>query len=166
MINRLKQVPLRQILTVFLAGIILCIGTACNSGDVRGARPEVPPVQMGGQNNPHKMGGDTLNQYQTSPNPSAKGQASVPGKMLVAATPNVEQENPGLLYRGDTETSEKSLPIITDKDNTRRFLPEEGQPVIDRSNPNEGIVEKTQKAFKEGSEFIEGAAKQVSPNSR
>ena len=53
----LEKVRIRQILTVFLAGVLLVISTACNSGDVNGARPNNPPVQMAGKNNPHKSDG-------------------------------------------------------------------------------------------------------------
>lgn len=60
---------LRRILTLFLAGVVLCLSTACNTGDVRGARPENPPVQLGGQNNPYKAGGDENTQYKVSPDP-------------------------------------------------------------------------------------------------
>lgn len=161
----LKKLRLRQILTIFFAGVVLCVSTACNSGDARGARPDVPPVQLGGQNNPHKMGGDGLTKYKQSPDPQAKGQAMVLSAQLLAAVPNIEQENPGLLYKDDTETNERELPIISDDQNSRRALPEGGQPVIDRSNPNEGILEKTQDAFREGSKFLQGAGEQVSPAS-
>ena len=161
----LKSLRFRQILTIFLAGMILCVTTACNPGDARGARPDVPPVQLGGQNNPHKMGGDGYTKYKQSPDPNVKGQAMVLGDRLLAAVPNIEQENPGLLYKGDTETSERTLPIISDEQNSRRSSPNEGQSVIDRSNPNEGILEKTKEAFKEGSEFLQGAGEQVSPRS-
>jgi hypothetical protein len=41
-------------LTVFLATVVLFVSTACNTGDMRGARPDNPPVQAGGANNPYK----------------------------------------------------------------------------------------------------------------
>lgn len=67
--NVLRKLRLRQILTIFLAGAIVLIGTACNSGDMRGARPNNPPVQAGGANNPHKQGGDGYTKYKMSPSP-------------------------------------------------------------------------------------------------
>ena len=164
-ITYLKNLRLRSFLTVLLAGVILCVSTACNSGDTRGARTEVPPVQMGGQNNPHKAGGDNLNKYKQSPKPNTRGQAALPTQQLLAATPKIDQQNPGLQYKGDTEVKEQSLPIISE-DRNRQLAPEERQPVVERTNPNERILEKTGKAFKESSEFIKGSAEKVSPESR
>jgi hypothetical protein len=37
---------------------------------MQGARPNNPPVQMGGQNNPYKMGGDENTQYKMSTDPA------------------------------------------------------------------------------------------------
>lgn len=45
---------LGRVLTIFVLGAALLLTAACNSGDLRGARPENPPVQMGGGNNPYK----------------------------------------------------------------------------------------------------------------
>ena len=160
----IKKLQLRSFVTILLAGVILLVSTACNSGDVRGARPNNSPVQLGGQNNPHKMGGDGMTKYKASPNPQ-KGQAMLPNNQLIAAVPNIEEKNPGLLYKNDTETNERDLPLITDEQYKGNDLPNTGQEVIDRSDPNEGILEKTKAAFEEGSEFIKGAGKQVSPSS-
>lgn len=66
-----RKLRLKQILTICLAGVLLLISTACNSGDVRGARPNNPPVQAGGANNPYKQGGDNNTQYRMSPDPNA-----------------------------------------------------------------------------------------------
>ena len=155
---------LRSLVTVFLVGVILLVSTACNSGNAQGARPNNSPVQLGGQNNPHKMGGDGMTKYKASPNPQ-KGQAMLPNSQTIAAVPNIEEKNPGLLYKNDTETNERDLPLITDEQYKGRGLPNTGQEVIDRSDPNEGILEKTKAAFEESSEFIKGAGKQVSPSS-
>ncbi|HAX88911.1 MAG TPA: hypothetical protein DD379_05995 [Cyanobacteria bacterium UBA11162] len=70
LIDFLKKLHLKQILTIFLAGVILVISTACNTGDMRGARPNNPPVQAGGANNPYKDGGDSYTQYKMSPDPN------------------------------------------------------------------------------------------------
>jgi hypothetical protein len=64
-----RKLRLRQILTVFLVGLVLLVNTACNSGDAVGARPDNPPVQAGGANNPHKNGGEG-SQYKMSADPS------------------------------------------------------------------------------------------------
>lgn len=61
---------LSRLLTICLVGLMVVTTTACNQGDLRGARPNNPPVQMGGQNNPHKQGGDNYNDYQMSDDPA------------------------------------------------------------------------------------------------
>jgi hypothetical protein len=71
-----KQLRLSQILTVFLATVVLFVGTACNSGDIRGARPDNPPVQAGGANNPYKQGGDTNTNFNLSPDPKVSSEAA------------------------------------------------------------------------------------------
>ncbi|MEG4273548.1 MULTISPECIES: DUF6658 family protein [unclassified Microcoleus] len=83
-------------MTVFRAGVLLFTSTACNAGDVRGARQENPPVQMGEMNNPHKAGGDLYTNYQMSTDPkvnqspakAAKNRAdlSIIGDRLLAST--------------------------------------------------------------------------------
>ncbi|MEW5857264.1 MAG: DUF6658 family protein, partial [Cyanobacteriota bacterium] len=65
-----KKLRLRQILTVFLAGALLIVTSACNNGDSLGARPQNPPVQMGGNNNPHSNGGDGYTNYKMSTDPN------------------------------------------------------------------------------------------------
>lgn len=97
-----EKVQLRQIITVFLAGITLLITTACNTGDVQGARPDNPPVQAGGMNNPHKGGGDGYTQYKASPNASVNGERDradlqLTYKQLVAANTSADS---GLIYPG------------------------------------------------------------------
>lgn len=99
--NLLKKLRLRQILTIFLVGVALFINTACNSGDVRGARPNNPPVQAGGANNPHKGGGDGYTQYKTSTDPRANT-SSISGDRDVATLPSEQliatARNSDLLY--------------------------------------------------------------------
>ncbi|NJL84047.1 MAG: hypothetical protein HC890_16005 [Chloroflexaceae bacterium] len=164
MFTPLKKFSWRPILTIAALFLVLSWGTACNRGDVRGARPNNPPVQMGGANNPYKGSGDGLTQYRQSPDPNLKQGQALLRAPAIAVVPNVEQENPGLLYEGDTEsTNPRDLPLI--RADKLPATPEPRQPVIDRSNPDEGILEKTTEAFKKASEFIQGAGEQVSPNS-
>lgn len=115
-----------QIVTIFLAGLLLIVSTACSGANSQGANPQNPAVQAGGANNPYKNGGDnyTNNRLSTDPkitNPKAnqgRDQASLqPSSQLLIAT-NRESE---ILYPG-AETpagrvqKEAELPIITDKD--------------------------------------------------
>jgi hypothetical protein len=58
-----------KLLTIGLVGSILLLTTACNNGDKLGARPDIPPVQMGGQNNPYKQD-DGYTQYRMSTDPN------------------------------------------------------------------------------------------------
>lgn len=157
----IKKLQLGKILTVLLAGIVLFVTTACNSGDVRGARPDNPPVQAGGMNNPHKGGGDGYTNYKMSPDANAKDQTRrdqanlTEFNQLIAA--NYDSES-GLLYPG-AETpvgrieKEQELRKITDKGASAQ-IPAERQRVFDRSNPNEKLLERASGAFNEASEFI------------
>jgi hypothetical protein len=122
----LKKIRLRQILTIFLAGLLLIVSTACTGADAQGANPQNPAVQAGGSNNPYKNGGDKYTNYRMSTDPKiaepkanqGRDQASLqPSSQLLIAT-NRESE---ILYPG-AETpagrinKEAELPIITDKD--------------------------------------------------
>jgi hypothetical protein len=91
----LRKLQLRQVLTVFLAGLLLFFSTACNTGNVQGARPENPPVQAGGNNNPYKGGGDGYTNYKASTDPGVnskkanqerdRADAQLSDKQLIAA---------------------------------------------------------------------------------
>ncbi|MCZ0901404.1 hypothetical protein ON021_16000, partial [Microcoleus sp. HI-ES] len=104
-------------MTVFMAGVLLFTSTACNAGDVRGARPDNPPVQAGGMNNPHKAGGDGYTNYQMSTDPKVnqspakaeknRADLSIVGDRLLAST-TAESNSSKLLYPG-------SAPMETDK---------------------------------------------------
>lgn len=123
-----KQVRLSQILTVFLATVVLFVSTACNTPTVTGARPDNPPVQDGGANNPYKSGGDTNTNFKISPDPKVSGNAAKPkgynsdlqiiSNQLIAASDNPQYpsgESPGLpadqqqrLRKVDLQDFEKS----------------------------------------------------------
>ena len=122
----LKKIRLRQILTIFLAGLLLIVSTACTGANAQGANPQNPAVQAGGANNPYKNGGDkyTNNRMSTDPkitNPKANqgsDQASLqPSSELLIAT-NRESEilYPGAETPAGRAQKEAELPIITDKD--------------------------------------------------
>lgn len=123
-----KQLRLRQILTVFLATVVLFVGTACNSGDVRGARPDNPAVQAGGSNNPYKMGGDTNTNYNLSPDPkvsrdSAKSKGNradlqiLSNQLIASATEGGKLNYPANReLQGEPADVGTSLPIIDMQD--------------------------------------------------
>ena len=85
--NILRKLQIKRIASAFLLATVLFMTTACNSGNEQGARPNVSPVQMGGQNNPHKVGGDGMTQYRSPVNDSVleKDNASLPSTNLFAA---------------------------------------------------------------------------------
>lgn len=121
----LKKIRLRQILTIFLAGLLLVVSTACSGANAQGVNPQNPAVQAGGANNPYKNGGDNYTKYRMSTDPKITNpkanqghdQASLqPSSQLLIAT-NKESE---ILYPGGETPvgrvqKEAELPIITDK---------------------------------------------------
>ncbi len=134
--NFLKKLRLRQILTVFMAGMLLLITTACNPGDSVGARPNNPPVQAGGQNNPMKGGGDGYTESNTSTDAKVDGNATNYSTLpMIAATDE-------LLYPGSI--GDKKLPEVP---------PSSKQPLKD-GNSNNKTLERVGEAFKDASSFI------------
>ncbi|WP_375513407.1 DUF6658 family protein [uncultured Nostoc sp.] len=164
----LKKIRLRQILTIFLAGLLLIVSTACSGANAQGANPQNPAVQAGGANNPYKNGGDnyTNNSLSTDPkitNPKAnqgRDEASLqPSSELLIAT-NRESE---ILYPG-AETpagrlqKEAELPIITDKDFQQ---PEPGGLIQNESNIGERFkdrLETVKENVEEASGFLKDKA--------
>lgn len=139
------------------------VTTACNPGDTRGARPDNPPVQMGGQNNPHKGGGDGYTKYKASPDPQA---FNFSGQLIAQRTPESPQERTEkMLYKTNTKVNKEEIPVVNAGQDQLKEAPAERQKVIERSNPDENIVEKTGEAFKESTRFIrEGVDKAFDEN--
>jgi hypothetical protein len=174
----LKRLHITQFLTVFLAGLLVFTSTACNAGDVRGARPQNPPVQMGGMNNPHKAGGDGYTNYQMSTDPKVNqspakvgknhADLSILGEILLAST--APESTPSkLLYPG-------SAPMETDKFDqelggdkallaTPDGQPAKAQPVFDRSDPDAKILERVGAAVKDASAFLKDSAEDAKESS-
>jgi hypothetical protein len=160
----LEKVRIRQILTVFLAGVLLVISTACNSGDVTGARPENPPVQMGGNNNPHKSGGDGYTNYKASTDSKAvrgnRADLQLVAPQLIAASNvgDIQSNRDDVLYPSANAGSTNRPAIGTRaqkelQEQVKQF-PKERQPVIDRSDPGEKILERVGEQFKDASGFL------------
>jgi hypothetical protein len=163
-----KKLRLRQILTVFLAGVLLVVSTACNTGNVQGARPNNLPVQAGGANNPYKSGGDGYTDLKMSTDPKVSNPKAKSGRdqanlqlnsnQLIAAdlTRNKESE---LLYPGAEEPAgralkEAQLPIKTSED----FMKAEPGG-LNQQNENLGEriqnrVETATEAFKKAGAFV------------
>lgn len=164
-----KQLGLRQLLTAFLATVVLFVGTACNSGDVRGARPDNPPVQAGGANNPYKGGGDSNTNYQLSPDPKVSGKASqskgdradlqIISNQLIAVS-NKAQYPGGSEIQGSPADEQKALPIIDQSDFE---TPEPGGQIQRESNVGDRVKDRlsaVKETFGEASEFIGKGAKE------
>lgn len=165
LMNFFKRLRLRQIVTIFLAGILLIVNTACSGANAQGARPNNPPVQAGGANNPYKSGGDGYTGLKTSTDPKVTN--TKPGRdhaslkldshLLIAADLTRNKENE-ILYPGAEEPAgraakEAQLPIKTSKDFTQ---PEPGG--LNQRNPNVGErignrIETAKEAFKEAGAF-------------
>lgn len=160
----MKKLRLRQILTIFLAGVALFVSTACNNGDVLGARPENPSVQMGGQNNPHKGGGDGYTQYKMSTDPNVNRNAANPKRdsasadVQIISNQLIAANSDELLYPGSAGTSSnKALDIVPGPGQTGN-LPTEGQRIVTGRQPNAETVEKAADAFKDAASFIKDKA--------
>src|SRR6476469_5258359 len=159
-----KKVRLGQILTVFLAGVLLFTSTACNSGDSLGARPENPPVQMGGNNNPHKGGGDGYTNYKASTDSKAvrgnRADLQLVAPQLIAAN-NIGdiQSNPEDVLYPSANAGKTNNPAIGTRAQKElqaqvKQFPKERQPVIDRSDPGVKILERVGEQFKDASGFL------------
>lgn len=165
-----KQLQVRQILTIVLATVVLFVGTACNSGDVRGARPDNPPVQAGGANNPYKGGGDTNTNFNLSPDPKVNSGASrnradlnFTSNQLIATSDQEELLYPGSERPGNQPASqselEKSLPKITLETFEQPAPGGENQRNPDVGERLENRLEAAKEAFSEATDFIgEGAS--------
>jgi hypothetical protein len=161
-----QKVKLRQIMTIVLAGLVLFISTACNSGDVRGARPSNLPVQVGGANNPHKGGGDGYTNYKMSNDPKVNSEAShaqsnradlqLISNQLIAATTSLDQNDSKLLYPGSEDIS--SSERANELQKKANEVAQQPQPVLTQTDPDAKLLEKTQKAFKDASGFLKDVA--------
>ena len=165
----IKKFQLNRVATAFLLALVLFVTTACNNGDERGARPNNSPVQMGGQNNPHKVSGDGMTQYRSPANDSLlekdKDRASLPSTTYLAAANNSETSYPtddarieGLLYSDDKAESLNSVDEFVDPGKQNDLLdpkqvPAKKQPAIDRSNPDNQLLEKVGQMFDDAGDF-------------
>lgn len=157
-----KQLRLSQILTVLLATAVLFVSTACNNGDIRGARPDNPPVQAGGANNPYKSGGDTNTNFKLSPDPKVSSEAAkskgdradlqIISNQLIAAGDQVQYPSGELPGQPADETNKLRQIKLKDFDKS-----EPGGQVQRESNVGERIKDRlgaVKESFGKASEFI------------
>jgi hypothetical protein len=158
-----KKIRLGKVFTIFAAGFILLLNVACSNGSTVGARPNNPPVQMGGQNNPHKAGGDGYSQYQMSTDPAVekRDRAGASGfDQLIATTNGMVDHSVSAQNNQVMETTQVRGGVTRDPMKEAKQIPEKPQEVIDRSDPNAKILEKSTQAFKEASKHLNGSTDQ------
>jgi hypothetical protein len=163
-----KELRIKQILTVFLAGLVLLLNTACSGGDLQGSRPDNTPVQIGGNNNPHKMGGEGSESEMTA-DPKITGRSNVkkqdqsllPSLQLIADS-SIKSNASDLNYRGSNNSDTDRPDIGAKQQKSLPSLPLEKQPVIDRSDPDAKILERVGEAFKDATSFVKDTADSAS----
>jgi hypothetical protein len=165
-----KKFKLRQLLMVLLAGFVLLFNTACSNVNAQGARPNNPPVQMGGNNNPHKMGGDGYTDYKMSTDPKVNNtrsgaktgkQASLPESNLIA-TGGIKSSASDLIYPGSNLSDTEHPDIGPVQAKKLPDLPIQKQPMMNRSEPDAKILERVGEAFKDASSFVRDTADEAS----
>lgn len=168
-----KTLRLGRILAVLIAGVALFLTTACNPGNLQGARPNNLPVQDGGNNNPHSMGGDGYTNYKMSTDPTVNKSPNASNRNKLnreradlginfeqlVATNHLEENPSNVLYPGSNDAAGIDPALGTKREAVRpEPIPAQRQQVIDRSNPNEKILEKIGEQFEEASEFLQDTA--------
>ncbi len=161
-----KKLPLRRILTIFLAGVLMIASTACSGATTQGANPENPAVQAGGANNPYKSGGDNYTDLNMSTDPkvsktkpaSGRDQANLQLSGLVAVNKEAELLYPGAETPAGRAVKEAEFPIITGKD----FVQAEPGGLNQR-NPDvgerfENRIEQAKEAFQDAASFVKDKA--------
>jgi hypothetical protein len=126
LINFCKKLQIRQIITIFVAGILLIVNTGCSGVNAQGANPHNTPVQAGGANNPYKSGSDKYTNLRMSTDPkvtikqgnSEDNQASLPltSQLLLAVNKEAEILYPGAETPSGRVRKEAELPIITQEE--------------------------------------------------
>lgn len=162
----LRKLRLRQILTVFLASVLLIAGTACSGATTQGANPNNPAVQAGGANNPYKSGGDGYTDLKISTDSKVsptkakpqRDQADLQLDSLYLIAAKAELLYPGSETPAGRAEKEAELPIKTDKDFVE---PKSGG--LNQRNPDlgervENRVEQAQEAFKDAASFVKNKA--------
>lgn len=167
-----KKLRLRQILSVFLAGVLLIASTACNGATTQGATPDNPAVQAGGANNPYKSGGDSYTDLNTSTDPKVSNtkaksqgdQANLELKYqnLIALDKESELLYPGAETPAGRAKKQAELPIITEKDFEQ---PEPGG--LNQRNPDvkerfENRIEEVKESFQDASGFVKEKSDEAS----
>jgi hypothetical protein len=163
----IRKFNLHKVVIIFIAGLALLMTTACSANENTTAsikdRPNDIGVQMGANNNPYTMGTDTKGEP-VSPsnygNQAYKNQQSDASTLLgfdrLIASSVAGQDTTGLLY----ESADQREGGVDDRRPTQakatqpEGFPESRQPIINRTNPDEKILEGIGKQFTEASKFL------------
>lgn len=168
-----KKLRLRQVISVFLAGLLLIVTTACSGANAQGANPQNPAVQAGGANNPFKNGGDKYGKYRESTDPNLTNRKTNQGgdqaslqlnSQVLIATTNKESEllYPSVETPAGKARKESKLPLINEKNFEQ---PEAGGLI--QNEPNVGTriqerIETVTDAVKDASGFLQDKANEAS----
>ncbi len=167
----LKKLRLRQILTVFVAGLLLIVSTACGSPYPNAANPNNPAVQAGGANNPYKNGGDKYTNQKMSKSGLDQASLQLNSQFLVASAVNDEVKlYPGAETPVGRAYKEGQLPIKSEKDFQK---PEPGGLIQREPDVGERVKERLEtvkEAVQDASGFLQekadeaGARPELQPN--
>ena len=166
--NFFKKLRLRQILTVFLVGMLLVVSTACSGATTQGANPNNPAVQAGGANNPYKSGGDGYTNLKMSTDPKVNSPKANPqgdrassepaSQHLVAANKESGMLYPGAETPAGSAKKQAELPIITEKNFEQPKAGGLNQRNSSLGKRAENRIEEVKEAFKDASKFTKEKA--------
>ncbi|WP_066378297.1 MULTISPECIES: DUF6658 family protein [unclassified Anabaena] len=167
LISLWKKLRPRQVLTVFLASLLLIFSTACTQANPQGSNPRNPAVQAGGANNPYKNGGDNYTKYRMSTDPKVhqgndSASLEINPQVLIAANRESEILYPGAETPTGRVLKEGELPIITEEDYKQ---PKPGGLIQREPDVGTRIQERigtVQENIKEASGFIKEKADEAS----
>ena len=175
--SRIFQV-FRVLLTLSM-GFILMLTTACSSPTIQGARPNNPPVQMGGNNNPYSGSGDGYEHSGMKTEAPIQKDVSAlpPGQAAASSQPRFHlvsndvthslaaQNEAKLPYSGTGMMNEGVYKVDLAEAEAKRQeaqqIPKERQYIVDRSNPDAKILERSVQAFKSASEFLNDRSRSI-----
>lgn len=163
-----KNLNLQKLLIVFVAGMFVFLSTACSNPNVtadRESKPNDIAVQAGANNNPYTMGTDSHGEYVSPSNYGNRAYSNnqhsdaslLPGFTQLVATSTTGQDTSGLLYESSEQRQGGGIHENRAAQN-RAYQPEsirsERQPIINRTDPNEHIMEGIGEQFSEASKFL------------
>jgi hypothetical protein len=162
----LRQIQVRKILGVFIAGVALILATACSADGAKSANPhqrDNVPLQTGANNTPYTRGSDSKGEFipssdygnraHSQQHSDASGLFS--NNQLIASSVAGSRSSDMLYQSSDQREVGFDDRKPAQKQATEpEKIPAESQPSLDRSNPDEKILENVGKQFREASKFL------------